>query len=91
MWPIVSSERQTMRVIAIGAFLSSVALYEAARLLGANWIIRIIWGILCLIIIGLAIKDLVKPSNKLTFLIFKIASLYMILGFLLVFLGVLYR
>ncbi|NVM45956.1 MAG: protoheme IX farnesyltransferase [Candidatus Lokiarchaeota archaeon] len=89
MWPIVSSETQTMRVIAIGAFLSSVALYEAARVLGANWIIRIIWGILCLIIIGLAIKDLVKPSNKLTFLIFKIASLYMILGFLLVFLGVL--
>jgi len=91
MWPIVSSEKQTMRVIAIGAFLSSVALYEAARLLGANWIIRIIWGILCLIIIGLAIKDLIKPSNKLTFLIFKIASLYMILGFLLVFLGVLLK
>ena len=88
MWPVVSSEKQTMRVIAIGAFLSSVALYEAARLLGANWIIRIIWGILCLIIIGLAIKDLIKPSNKLTFLIFKIASLYMILGFLLVLLGV---
>ena len=88
MWPIVSSETQTMRVIAIGAFLSSVALYEAARLLGANWIIRIIWGILCLFMIGLAIKDLIKPSNKLTFLIFKIASLYMILGFLLVLLGV---
>jgi len=88
MWPVVSSEKQTMRVIAIGAFLSSVALYEAARLLGANWIIRIIWGILCLIIIGLAIKDLIKPSNKLTFLIFKIASLYMILGFLMVLLGV---
>lgn len=88
MWPIVSSKTQTMRVIAIGAFLSSVALYEVARLLGANGIIRIIWGILCLIMIGLAIIDLIKPSNKLTFLIFKIASLYMILGFLLVLLGV---
>jgi protoheme IX farnesyltransferase len=89
MWPVVSSETQTMRVIAIGAFISSVALYEAARVLGANWIIRIIWGVLCLIIIGLVLKDLIKPSNKLTFLIFKIASLYMLLGFLLVFLGVL--
>ena len=88
MWPVVSSEKQTMRVIAIGAFLSSVALYEVARLLEANWIIRIIWGILCLIMIGLAIKDLLKPSNKLTFLIFKIASLYMVLGFLLVLVGV---
>ena len=88
MWPIVSSQTQTMRVIAIGAFLSSVALYEAARLLGANAIIRIIWGVLSLFIIILSIKSLIKPTNKLTFLIFKIASLYMLLGFLLIFLGV---
>ena len=91
MWPIVSSQAQTMRVIAIGAFLSSVALYEAARLLGANWIIRIICGVMSLFIIILSIKSLIKPTNKLTFLIFKIASLYMILGFLLVFLGVIFR
>ena len=91
MWPVVSSQAQTMRVIAIGAFLSSVALYEAARLLGANGIIRIIWGVMSLFIIVLSIKSLIKPTNKLTFLIFKIASLYMLLGFLLVFLGVIFR
>ena len=91
MWPIVSSQAQTMRVIAISAFLSSVALYEVARLLGANWIIRIIWGVMSLVIIILSIKSLIKPTNKLTFLIFKIASLYMLLGFLLVFLGVIFR
>ena len=91
MWPIVSSQTQTMRVIAISAFLSSVALYEAARLLGANAIIRIIWGVMSLFIIILSIKSLIKPTNKLTFLIFKIASLYMLVGFLLVFLGVIFR
>ncbi|MFX0074183.1 MAG: protoheme IX farnesyltransferase [Candidatus Hermodarchaeota archaeon] len=91
MWPIVSSKKQTMRVIAIGAFISSVALYEAARLLGANAIIRVIWGICCVLMIILVGKDLIKPSDKLTFLIFKIASLYMILGFLLVFLGVIFK
>ena len=91
MWPVVSSQAQTMRVIAIGAFLSSVALYEAARLLGANGIIRIIWGVMSLFIIVLSIKSLVKPTNKLTFLIFKIASLYMLLGFLLVFFGLIFR
>jgi protoheme IX farnesyltransferase len=91
MWPVVSSKAQTMRVIAIGAFISSVALYEAARLLGANAIIRILWGICCLLMIILVVKDLIKPSDKLTFLIFKIASLYMILGFLLVFLGVIFK
>ena len=88
MWPIVSSKAQTMRVITIGAFISSVALYEAARLLGANVFIRIIWGICCVFLLILSIKNLIKPSNKLTFLIFKIASLYMLLGFLLVLLGV---
>ena len=91
MWPIVSSESQTMRVIAIGAFISSLALYEAARQLGANAIIRILWGVCCAIIIILVIKNLIKPSNKLTFLIFKIASLYMLLGFLIVLLGVLIK
>ena len=88
MWPIVSSETQTMRVIAIGAFISSIALYEVARLLGAHAAIRIIWGCCCAIIIILVVKSLIKPSNKLTFIIFKIASLYMILGFFLVLLGV---
>ncbi len=91
MWPVVSSEAQTMRVIAIGAFISNIALYEAARLLGANAIIRIIWGICCALMIILVIRNLIKPSNKLTFLIFKIASLYMIIGFLLVLLGIVFK
>ena len=91
MWPVVSSEKQTMRVIAIGAFLSSVALYEVAQILDANAIIRIIWGVCCVIMIILVVKNLIKPSNKLTFLIFKIASLYMILGFLIVLLGVILK
>jgi protoheme IX farnesyltransferase len=90
MWPVVSSKTQTMRVIAIGAFVSSLALYEAARQLGANGFIRIIWGICCLVMFVLVIKSLIKPSNKITFIIFKIASLYMLLGFLIVFLGVIF-
>ncbi|MFX0048080.1 MAG: protoheme IX farnesyltransferase [Candidatus Hermodarchaeota archaeon] len=88
MWPVVSSEKQTMRVIAIGAFISSAALYEVTQILDANAIVRIIWAVCCVIIIILVIKSLIKPSNKLTFLIFKIASLYMVIGFLLVLLGV---
>ncbi len=88
MWPIVSSKAQTMRVIAIGAFLSSVALYEVMQLLDANGIIRIIWAVCCAVLLILSVKNVIKPTNKLTFLIFKIASLYMLLGFLLVLLGV---
>ena len=88
MWPIVSSKAQTMRVIAIGAFISSLALYEVLQILDANGIIRIIWAVCCVVLFILSVKNLIKPTNKLTFLIFKIASLYMLLGFLLVLIGV---
>ena len=90
MWPVVSSEKQTMRVIALGAVVSFMTLYRIAHLLGASAIIRIIIFICDLLLLVLVIKNLVKPSNKLTFLIFKIASLFMILGFLLLYLGVVF-
>ncbi len=90
MWPVVSSKNQTMRVIAIGAFLSSLTLYEIAQIMDANAIIRIIIGICSFSLILIVIKSLIKPSDKLTFLIFKIASLYMIIGFFLIYLGVVF-
>lgn len=89
MWPVVSSKNQTMRVIAIGAFASSLVLYESAQILNANAVIRIIIAICCAVLLILVIKNLIKPTNKLTFSIFKIASVYMLIGFLLLFLGVL--
>jgi protoheme IX farnesyltransferase len=88
MWPVVSSKTQTMRVIAISAFANAIAFYECAQLLDANWLIRILIWICCGVLIVLVIWNLIKPSNKLTFTIFKVASLYMLLGFLLLFLGV---
>ena len=87
MWPVVSSEKQTMRVIALGAVVSFMTLYRIAHLLKASAIIRIIIFICDLLLLILVVKNLVKPSNKLTFTIFKIASLFMILGFLLLYLG----
>ena len=87
MWPVVSSKTQTMRVIAIGAFLSSLTLYEISQIMDANAIIRIIIGICSFSLIIIVIRNLIKPSDKLTFLIFKIASLFMLLGFLLLYLG----
>ena len=90
MWPVVSSEKQTMRVIALGAVVSFMTLYRIAHLLEASAIIRIILFICDLIFLILVIKNLIRPSNRLTFLIFKIASLYMILGFLVLYLGIVF-
>ncbi|MHA1987720.1 MAG: UbiA family prenyltransferase [Promethearchaeota archaeon] len=90
MWPVVSSEKQTMRVIALGAVVSSMTLYRMAHLLETSAIIRILIFVCDLIFLIYIIKNLIKPSNRLTFLIFKIASLYMILGFLVLYLGVVF-
>jgi protoheme IX farnesyltransferase len=89
MWPVVSSEKETMRVIAIGAFLSSFTLYHIALLQEAIPIIRWLIGAFSVALFILVIRNLIKPSNKLTFTIFKIASIFMVLGFLLILLGVL--
>ena len=89
MWPVVSSEKETMRVIAIGAFLSSLILYEIAQIQNANAIIRYLIAACSIALFILVIRNLIKPSNKLTFTIFKIASIFMVLGFLLIFLGLL--
>jgi len=90
MWPVVSSKKQTMRVIAFGALLSSATLYRTAHVLGARAFIRIIIGVCDLLLLSLVIKNLSKPTNKTTFTIFKFASLFMIIGFLLLYLGVIF-
>ena len=90
MWPVVSSENQTMRVIALGAIASSLVLYRIAHVLNLSATIRIIIGACDLLLLVIVVKNLIKPSNKLTFLIFKIASLFMILGFLILYIGIIF-
>jgi len=89
MWPVVSSLEETMRVIAGSAFLNLVFLFLIAHNLGTNLIIRAIITACCLFIIYLVIKNLIKPSEKLTFIIFKVASMFMVLGFILTYIGIL--
>jgi protoheme IX farnesyltransferase len=89
MWPVVSSKKETMRVIAIGAFLSSLTLYEITQIQNSNAVIRYLIAACSIALFILVIRNLIKPSNKLTFTIFKIASIFMVLGFLLIFIGVL--
>jgi len=90
MWPVVTSLEETMRVIAGSAFLNMVVLFLIACILNTNLIIRAIITACCLIVIFLVIKNLSKPtpSEKLNFTIFKVASMFMVLGFILTYIGV---
>jgi len=89
MWPVVRSLEETMRVIAGSAFLNMIILFLLACILDTNIILRGIITVCCLIVIFLVIKNLIKPSEKLTFTIFKVASMFMVLVYLLTYIGVL--
>lgn len=89
MWPAVSSEKETMRVIAGSTFLNAVTIFLIACFINTNLVIRILIGLVSLSLGVLVIEDIVSPSQKKTFRIFKLASIFMILGFLLLYIGVL--
>ncbi|MBN2156936.1 MAG: protoheme IX farnesyltransferase [Candidatus Lokiarchaeota archaeon] len=87
MWPVVSSEQQTMRVIAGSALVNAVIMGVTAILMQIHWIVGIIIGACCAIMIILVLMNLIKPTQKLTFTIFKFASAFMLLGFVLLYIG----
>ncbi|MHA1110886.1 MAG: protoheme IX farnesyltransferase [Promethearchaeota archaeon] len=88
MWPVVSSKQETMRVIAGSALVNAVVMGVTAILMNIHWIVGIIIGALCILLLVLVIMDLVKPTQKLTFTLFKFASAFMLLGFVLLYVGV---
>ncbi|RLI65393.1 MAG: hypothetical protein DRO88_04700 [Promethearchaeia archaeon] len=90
MWPVVSSAQETMRVITWSTLINAVVLFLIACYLHTNILIRILIGVVCLILIGLVIENFVSPTYKKTFRIFKFASFFMVLGFLLLYIGVLF-
>ncbi|TFG20164.1 MAG: protoheme IX farnesyltransferase [Promethearchaeota archaeon] len=87
MWPVLSSEQETMRVIGGSALVNAIVMGITAILLKIHWIVGIIIGVLCILLIVLVIMDLVKPTQKITFTIFKFASAFMLLGFVLLYVG----
>ncbi len=87
MWPIVSGRQQTYRVIAFSAVISSLTIFLAAWLLHVHWAALLPIAIVSGIILYLSFGNLLHPSEKTTFRIFKGASAYMALAFLLLFMG----
>ena len=88
MWPVVSSEKETMRVIAVSGLINAIVMGITAIVLKIQWIVGIILGALCVLLLVLVVMDLIKPTQKLTYTIFKFASAFMLLGFVLLYVGV---
>lgn len=87
VWPNAYGERSARYFIAVSNLLNAVVLMACGLLL------RIAWPALALLLvsagamIGLAGWGIMRPSEKATWVLFKAASMYMLLSFLLITFG----
>lgn len=87
VWPNVYGERSARLVIATANLLNAVALLAGGVLLGiAPWAILGL-ALSALAMIALAIWGILRPTEEATWLLFKAASMYMLLSFLLITFG----
>jgi protoheme IX farnesyltransferase len=88
MWPVVSGKISTTRMITISAIVMSVTIFLTGIALNIQMILLLPLIAFSLFLIYLSVANLMKPTEKKTFKIFKLASMYMAFSFLWLFLGV---
>lgn len=88
MWPISTSIEQTRLVITISAFLDALVLVYSGYPLRIHLITHIPLYVMGLTMTILALKNLIRPSDKDTFNLFKFASIFMAITYLWLFIAV---
>jgi protoheme IX farnesyltransferase len=78
----------TRKVIAIASVLAALAMILAAWELGLAWGFLRLLGVLSAGLLVLAVSITVKPSDRISFGLFKYASVYMLSAMILVMIGV---
>lgn len=82
MWPLVSGVNQTRMVIAISAILEVTIIMITGIILNINHLTQIPLFVFGIVTLFLAIKNIIRPTHRRTFRIFKLASIYMVAIFL---------
>jgi protoheme IX farnesyltransferase len=88
MWPVVSSKSETIRVISISAILSSIMIILTGVFLKIYFLLQLPLIIFSAYVIIQSLANLSQPSDQRTFKLFKLASMFMALAFLWLFVGV---
>lgn len=88
MWPVVSSKEQTIRVISISAILSASTIILTGLFLDiyVQFLVPLI--VFSGYVIIQSLVNLNQPSDQRTFKLFKLASMFMAITFLWLFLGI---
>jgi protoheme IX farnesyltransferase len=87
MWPVVASKEQTIRVISISAILSSTAIILTGVFLDIYILLQLPLIFFSSYVIFQSLVNLKQPSNQRTFKLFKLASMFMVIAFLWLFIG----
>lgn len=87
MWPVVSGKESTMKLIAWASIIDGVFLIILAYYLHISIVFLWLISLLSMVVIAIAIYNMIQPSFKWTFILFKFASVEMILSFLFLYLG----
>lgn len=82
-FPSVYGFRVTSKVIAISSILAAVAIGFSAVGIGMTWGYIRVLVVLSVGLLGLAVRTVTQPSEKIRFGLFKYASLYMLSAMLL--------
>lgn len=88
MWPVVSSKNQTIRVISVSAILSAFMIIATGVFLKIYFLLQLPLIIFSAYIIFMSLANINKPSDQRTFKLFKLASMFMAIAFLWLFIGV---
>jgi len=86
-FPSVYNNQITRLIIAISSVLTALAMGVAAVGVGMTWGFLRLIAVLSIGLLVLAIQSLTLPSERITFGLFKYASLYMLSSMLLLFAG----
>ncbi len=82
VWPIVRGQTETIQVITISAIISSILIISTGFVLSIELILLTPLLVINAFVLYLAVKNLITPSQKLSFKIFKTASILMAFAFL---------
>lgn len=84
-FPSVYNNQITRLIIAISSVLTALAMGLAAYGVGMTWGFLRLLAVLSIGLLALAVRSLTLPSERITFGLFKYASLYMLSSMLLLF------
>ncbi len=87
VWPNVYGPTATRRLVATATLADAAALSLAGRLLGIRPLAMGILVVISVLLAGLALVALARPSERLNWFLFKMASLYMLGAFVCLTLG----